>query len=891
MHLPFHIVAFLPRLVAASLRVRLSVLGLALLAGAVADVRAQDLYEGYTGFTVDTTPVLPAAETHPSLYFHADDLDVLRARRTDPDYLFLWGRVERDAKDYLDDDPAAQDANDRPRMAKTLAFYWLMEGDEQARDRAIEALLLAFEGVPQTGEKPYDEIYRATWLQNYAAAYDWLHDQLTPAQDSTARARLAAETQYLRDNLTEGERLAPRPHNHRSKPAWAIATAALAMAEHPQAADWLAYALGAANTVTKYMFSHDGIYRESGHYWMYSAVNFIPFLWHYYNVSGVDLFDAYRPAFEWPVRVRMGRGWIPNLEDGYVKPAPTHLVARAYLDAPADLHTSASWGHIFQWNWATTSFFTIAYTGATNDVTWELDAFILYDDTIEPIAPDASPTQLLEGGQVVFRNRWTGGPGQRYLLFNGAPEADNHQHPDQLSFVIEADDAYLVADAGYGEDGFSDSRRRSWYVTPKAHNVVTFDDDDVLLANAPGNTPVPTPYFLDTGFFDFAEKRADGFVPYVVSLTNPVRFVRNPNAWHRRAVAFVGERYFVVADLLADSVAHTYRLYLHGRGSLALDGAHAAWTAFDDRYGEAARLDAFLLPTSAERVTAPGYISLFKDARRTDYVEMRQEGTDAGFLQVLVPSAPDAPTPDLADLSAPGFQAARLVQADTADVFLLQPTPAARTVEELTVDATFAWVRRVGGELQQLALREATHLRTGDVEVTVDAPAVVALDLSRADRWEIHATAPDARDLRLAVHHPAAASLGAVYVNGRAATFDRADDGAVIVSLTAVPTAAAVAEEAPRGFRLEGSFPNPFSEVAEIVYHVDTPGAYRMEVYDVLGRRVATLVDAVQVPGTYRARWDGQGRSGEPLPAGLYFCRLVDVATGRSAVRTMSRLR
>jgi len=253
-------------------------------------------YENYTGFTVPETPVLPASEIHPSLYFSDDEIDRLKSRTLEQDYQVAWTEIQEDAIRYLEGTASQNDENDRPRLAKTLAFYWLMTGSSAALQNSIDALMLAYVGVPQSEAKRYDEIYRATWLQNYCAAYDWVFHELTAEQDSAIRAKIADETQWLRENLTDGLDLAPRPHNHRSKPAWAIATAALTLSEHPNASDWLEYALIQMNTVTKYMFSADGIYREGGHYWMYNAVNFIPFLWHYLNVAGVDLFPYYQPA-------------------------------------------------------------------------------------------------------------------------------------------------------------------------------------------------------------------------------------------------------------------------------------------------------------------------------------------------------------------------------------------------------------------------------------------------------------------------------------------------------------------------------------------------------------------------------------------------------------------
>ena len=462
----------------------------------ISEIKAQ------AGFTVPTTPVLPDSEVHPSLYFHVEDIPQIQARKSNSNYNHLWKEIEEDAFHYKYMNASNQDESDRPKMAKTLAFWWLVQNDTLARNKSIEALMLAYDGVPQTGKKPYDEIYRATWLQNYCAAYDWIYTELTPEQDSTIRDKIAEETQFLRDNLTDGMRLAPRPHNHRSKPAWAICSVALTLSSNPDAEDWLEYGLVQANTVTEAQFTPGGIYKEGGHYLVYSAVNFIPFLWHYLNVSGVDLFPYYKPAFTWPVAVRTGQGWIPNFEDTNVKPMPTHFVASAYQNTATEFHSTASLSNILQWNFLSANVFTKNYTGATNDVTWEIDEFILYDDAIEPLAPDCNPTIKLDGGQVAFRNRWQGGSGHRYLVFHAPAPGNNHDHPDQLSFVIEADDGYVIADAGYGSDGFSDDRRESWYTTTKAHNIVTanfYPPNFIPFERTP-----PTPYFITSDFFDFA---------------------------------------------------------------------------------------------------------------------------------------------------------------------------------------------------------------------------------------------------------------------------------------------------------------------------------------------------------------------------------------------------
>ena len=836
-------------------------------------------YETYTGFRVDTAPVLPDAEVHPSLYFDASELDELRARipeTYDEPYGPTWFRFRTEALDFLGDDPAAADENDRPKMAKTLAFWWIMMQDSTALRGAIDALLLAYEGVPQTDGGDYDEIYRATWIQNYSEAYDWVHDQLTPEEDEEIRRRIADEAGFLHENLSDFG----RPHNHVSKPAWSLATAALTLSDHSDAAGWLQNALEQLNIVTGYQFSADGIYREGGHYWMYSAVNMIPFLWHYLNVSGVDLFPDYRPAFVWPVKVRMGRGYIPNIEDSYLKPAPTHMVAAQYLDAVTDLNPDVSLGNVLQWNWNTTELFTSAYTGATNDVAWNVDEFILWDQSIPAAAPSRSPTINMDGGQTVFRNSWGGGRDHRYLLFHGVPEGDNHGHPDLLSFVAEAYDAYLIADAGYGPDGFSDDMRETWYTREEAHNIVEVNGMPPWAA-IPSNETPPTPYFIDSEFFDFAEKRLE-------------RFLRNEDVAQRRAIAFVGEDYWVVTDILTADEEKAYQAYLHGRGRFSRTGHHATWETFDDAYGLPARLDAYLLPSTAQFTDDRSYISLFKDGRRTSYVVMEVEAEDVALMQVLLPALPDDPPPALVDLSTGELTAARVQRGTAVDRFIAQPTSTLQSVENVTTDGTFAWTREVDGIVRQIAVREARSIAVeGSIDVTTDVDATFAIDFSDPERWQIHATSPRPQAVSATIWHPDADAVDAVAVGSTEVDFARAGDGAITLDFTAVATAMEpAAPDVPRPGSLElSAYPNPFTSSARLSFASGDGGRYRLAVYDMLGRRVAAWNAVRATPGTFTIEWDGIGADGRPLPSGTYFVRLHHQGTGASTVRTLVRIR
>lgn len=75
--------------------------------------------------------------------------------------------------------------------------------------------------------------------------------------------------------------------------------------------------------------------------------------------------------------------------------------------------------------------------------------------------------------------------------------------------------------------------------------------------------------------------------------------------------------------------------------------------------------------------------------------------------------------------------------------------------------------------------------------------------------------------------------------------------------------------EMPLQFSLFQNFPNPFNPVTTIHYTLAQPTHARIEIYDVLGRRVATLVDELQTEGTHSVQWNGAGYA-----SGLYVYRL-----------------
>jgi hypothetical protein len=83
----------------------------------------------------------------------------------------------------------------------------------------------------------------------------------------------------------------------------------------------------------------------------------------------------------------------------------------------------------------------------------------------------------------------------------------------------------------------------------------------------------------------------------------------------------------------------------------------------------------------------------------------------------------------------------------------------------------------------------------------------------------------------------------------------------------------------PMKFVLGQNFPNPFNPVTKISYRITGSGGRnnhtRLDIFNILGRHVTTLVDRIENPGTYTVTWDGTDKLGSAVASGLYFYRLT----------------
>ena len=80
--------------------------------------------------------------------------------------------------------------------------------------------------------------------------------------------------------------------------------------------------------------------------------------------------------------------------------------------------------------------------------------------------------------------------------------------------------------------------------------------------------------------------------------------------------------------------------------------------------------------------------------------------------------------------------------------------------------------------------------------------------------------------------------------------------------------------ELPSEYTLGQNYPNPFNPSTVIGYDLPSRSDVRIDIYNVLGQSVRTLVSEAQSAGKHTAEWDGRDANGHSVASGVYLYRL-----------------
>ncbi|MBN1481000.1 T9SS C-terminal target domain-containing protein [candidate division KSB1 bacterium] len=78
----------------------------------------------------------------------------------------------------------------------------------------------------------------------------------------------------------------------------------------------------------------------------------------------------------------------------------------------------------------------------------------------------------------------------------------------------------------------------------------------------------------------------------------------------------------------------------------------------------------------------------------------------------------------------------------------------------------------------------------------------------------------------------------------------------------------------PEQYGLQDAYPNPFNPTTKIHYQLPAAGHVSLEIYNMMGQKVKTLLAGAQNAGTHVINWDGTNDSGELVSAGTYVYRI-----------------
>ncbi len=106
----------------------------------------------------------------------------------------------------------------------------------------------------------------------------------------------------------------------------------------------------------------------------------------------------------------------------------------------------------------------------------------------------------------------------------------------------------------------------------------------------------------------------------------------------------------------------------------------------------------------------------------------------------------------------------------------------------------------------------------------------------------------------------------------------------------ATPTDASdFAPVVPEAFEITGNYPNPFNPSTTIEYSLDRTADVQLEIFNILGQKVKTLVSGLQAAGIHRIVWDGTDGAGDEVASGVYFARML--GEDKKSTRKMMLLR
>jgi hypothetical protein len=429
---------------------------------------------------------------HPRLYLNQARVDYLRkAVKDDPRWAPAMATLLRLADDgvkrgppdyakqvkhYGEDKPGSHEQLWQRGVGNRIphiALAYLLTGDRKYLD-STKAWVLASLDYPTWGVGRMDgmDLAAGHQLAGIGLAYDWLYNDLTPAERTTIREKLIPHVRRLaRVGAYEGRAWWKNSYmqNHQWVSLAGMSTSAFALADEvPEAASWIAVA-HAKFVRTLELAGSDGASHEGYGYWEYGAEYIMRYLEMARTCLDIALYcdsdgkphpwfshnEAYALYLALPQNAWSKRQSVVDIGDcpRYHWYGPSYLLrnlARRYPDSP--------WRGSAQW-------LASAFVAANCDAAGggHYLNFAWYDPEIPEQSPAEAKLPLVHHFQdidiVSARTAWTGNPTE-LVVKCGPPLGHDHDgtkqdygsghaHPDAGHFLYVADGKILFRDSGY----------------------------------------------------------------------------------------------------------------------------------------------------------------------------------------------------------------------------------------------------------------------------------------------------------------------------------------------------------------------------------------------------------------------------------------------------------
>lgn len=104
-----------------------------------------------------------------------------------------------------------------------------------------------------------------------------------------------------------------------------------------------------------------------------------------------------------------------------------------------------------------------------------------------------------------------------------------------------------------------------------------------------------------------------------------------------------------------------------------------------------------------------------------------------------------------------------------------------------------------------------------------------------------------------------------------------------------IPTSVQIKASPPTAFILHQNYPNPFNASTRIEFSLPVPGRVQMQVFNINGAQVRSLLNAYHAAGTYAITWDGNDERRRPCASGIYLLKLSLTSEKRGEIQTATQ--